>query len=97
MVIQGAVAYAPGDQVVVFLSRMPNRYLRTTGWAQGKYELDAAGRLHAAAAISEGEYVQAGTTAVSGSGLRTLEGMSLVDLRQRITARLRSAGQGRAQ
>jgi hypothetical protein len=95
MVIEGAVTYAPGDQVLVFLSRMPNRYLRTTGWAQGKYEVDATGRLHAAAAISEGEYVQAGKTALSGSTLRTLDGMSLVDLRQRITARLRSAGQGR--
>ncbi|MDQ1471491.1 MAG: hypothetical protein QOJ99_2971 [Bryobacterales bacterium] len=97
MVIQGAVAYAPGDQVVVFLSRMPNRYLRTTGWAQGKYEVDATGRLHAAAAISEGDYVQGGKTALSGSTLRTLDGVSLVDLRQRITARLRSAGQGRVQ
>src|SRR6266478_257946 len=26
MVIDGAVSYAAGDQVVVFLSRMPNRY-----------------------------------------------------------------------
>jgi hypothetical protein len=81
MLIEGTVAYAPGDQVVVFLSRMPNRYLRTTGWAQGKYDLDPAGRLHAA----------------TGSSLRTLDGMSLLDLRQRIAARLRLTGQGLAQ
>ena len=83
MMIEGAVNYGPGDQVVVFLSRMPNRYLRTTGWAQGKYEVDTAGRLHGSAAV--------------GDALRSLEGMNVTELRQRIAARLRPAGSGRLQ
>lgn len=83
MMIEGAVNYGPGDQVVVFLSRMPNRYLRTTGWAQGKYEVDTAGRLHGSAAL--------------GDALRSLEGMNVTELRQRIAARLRPAGSGRLQ
>ncbi len=39
MMIPGTVTYAVGDRVAIFLARMPNGYLRTTGWAQGKYTL----------------------------------------------------------
>ena len=52
MAIAGSVAYRPGDQVLVFLERMPNGYLRTTGWGQGKYLVDKAGTVHAEAAKS---------------------------------------------
>lgn len=72
MSIAGSVSYALGDDMVVFLSRMPNGYLRTTGWAQGKYALDARGRLHGEAS------------------LQTLEGMSLTELRQRVSSRARA-------
>src|SRR5580700_2249544 len=51
MAIAGAVVYQPGDHVLVFLQRMPNGYLRTTGWSQGKYTVDSTGRLHAAGSI----------------------------------------------
>jgi hypothetical protein len=78
MSIAGSVSYAVGDDMVVFLSRMPNGYLRTTGWAQGKYALDAHGRLHGEAS------------------LQTLEGMSLTELGQRVSARSR-APRGRLQ
>ena len=47
MRIAGSVEYSPGDQVAVFLQRMPNGYLRTAGWGQGKYLVDKAGHLHA--------------------------------------------------
>jgi len=95
--IAGAVTYAVGDRVVVFLKRMPNGYLRTTGWAQGKYDVDAGGRLHGAAALGGAEIVQSGSGA-AGSSLRTLEGMTESELGQRVAARLRiSQGQGRAQ
>ena len=46
LAIAGAVGYLTGERVLVFLQRMPNGYLRTTGWSQGKYDVDAAGRLH---------------------------------------------------
>lgn len=39
MEIAGSVIYVPGENVFVFLQKMPNGYLRTTGWAQGKYSL----------------------------------------------------------
>src|SRR5271165_4774246 len=34
MTIAGTVTYQPGEQVLMFLTRMPNGYLRTTGWGQ---------------------------------------------------------------
>ena len=71
MAIVGTVTYGVGDRVAIFLARMPNGYLRTTGWAQGKYTIDANGRLHGSAALSP----------------TTLEGMSFAELKQRIAAR----------
>ena len=50
MTIAGSVSYQAGDNVVVFLSRMPNGFIRTAAWGQGKYTLDANQRLHSAAA-----------------------------------------------
>lgn len=49
--VDGTVVYSVGESVVAFLARMPNGYLRTTGWGQGKYRLDTAGRLHATARV----------------------------------------------
>ena len=88
MSIAGTVSYAVGDKLVVFLSRMPNGYLRTTGWAQGKYALDAGGRLHSQ--TSPGAEAVDVNTAPAGSSLQTLEGMSLTELSERIAARLRA-------
>jgi hypothetical protein len=51
MAIAGSVQYGPGDSVAVFLQRMPNGYLRTTGWGQGKYMIDKTGHLHAAGSL----------------------------------------------
>jgi hypothetical protein len=83
MAIAGTVTYRVGDRVVVFLSRMPNGYLRTTGWAQGKYTLDGAGRLHSYASLGA-ETVDIHQPA--GVSLSTLEGMSFGELKQRIAA-----------
>jgi hypothetical protein len=94
--IAGTVTYAVGDNLVLFLARMPNGYLRTTGWAQGKYALDANGRLHANASLGA-EAIQANSPS-GASSVRTLDGMSITELRQRVAARL-SAGvnQGKVQ
>jgi hypothetical protein len=51
MNVEGAVVYRPSDQVLVFLQRVPNGYLRTTGWGQGKYSVDKTGTLHAHASL----------------------------------------------
>ena len=87
MTIAGTAIYKPGDQVLLFLSRMPNGYLRTTGWGQGKYNVDAAGRVHADASLGAVELRVAGANS-AGTSLRTLNGMTLQELTSRIRARL---------
>jgi hypothetical protein len=94
MSIAGTVSYGLGDQVVIFLSRMPNGYLRTAGWSQGKYGLDAQGRLHSSAAI--GAEVVDLRHGASGVPLTTLEGIGFADLKLRVAARVRATG-GRIQ
>jgi hypothetical protein len=86
MQIPGTVTYGVGEHVVVFLARMPNGYLRTAGWAQGKYSPDAQGRLHGHAGI--GPETISVTTAPAGASLQTLEGMSFSELKQRVAARM---------
>ncbi|HWF08128.1 MAG TPA: hypothetical protein VG297_06680 [Bryobacteraceae bacterium] len=96
MSIAGAVTYRPGEQVVVFLQRMPNGYLRTAGWGQGKYTVDSASRLHPGNLGSEGsmrslELVPADRGVQStarGTSLGSLEGISIADLRTRVAARV---------
>jgi hypothetical protein len=95
MAIAGSVAYHEGDQVVVFLERMPNGYLRTTGWGQGKFTLDKAGMLHADSGTrgSEIVHIERGPAAQTTS-LHVLDGMSLAELRVRVAARVTAQRQG---
>jgi hypothetical protein len=87
MVIAGSVQYERGAEVMIFLSRMPNGLLRTSGWAQGRYDVDGAGTLHAASSAAEL------TGAInSGSSPRTLEGLSVSEFGQRVAARIRTTG-----
>jgi hypothetical protein len=92
MAIAGAVAYAAGEQVAVFLQRMPNGYLRTTGWAQGKFTVSASGLLRGAPSAGV-ELVRPGS-GPAGTSLRSLEGISLNTLRTRVAARVAAQGQG---
>jgi hypothetical protein len=94
MIVGGAIGYKTGESVVIFLSRMPNGYLRTAGWSQGKYNLDSNGRLHGAA-LTGAELVDAGAGR-AGSSLSTLDGMSTGELKQRVAARVRATA-GRVQ
>ena len=98
MSIAGTVSYAPGENVVVFLQRMPNGYLRTTGWAQGKYVVDKAGLVHGAGASGGLEIVNPDgpgqrTPAAAATPLRTLEGITATQFRIRVEARVRGAKQ----
>jgi hypothetical protein len=86
--IAGAVTYNPGDKVLVFLQRMPNGYLRTTGWAQGKYAIDSAGRVHASAALADIELTPG--RSVSASAPLSLDGLTETELGARVVARVRS-------
>lgn len=92
MMIAGAVSYAPGEKVALFLQRMPNGYLRTAGWAQGKFSVDNAGSLHGASFGPSLELSPSVAGArVSGTSLRTLEGINLGTLRARVAARIAAA------
>jgi hypothetical protein len=85
MTVAGTSVYRAGDKVVLFLSRMPNGYLRTTGWGQGKYSLDDEGRIHADTSLRTLE-ISAGAGSAAES-LQTLNGMTLSDLTARVRAR----------
>ena len=89
MSIAGTVVYTPGENILVFLQRMPNGYLRTTGWGQGRYLVDAKGRIHAQSMLRGLEVIDTKTPV--RTPLTTLNGMSLDQLRLRIAAHMRSA------
>ena len=91
MSIAGSVVYQNGDKVVAFLERMQNGLLRTTGWGQGKYRVDG-GRLHADESLRGVEIVD-GKSAVLGSSLGSLEGMTVNELSIRVAARVRTQRQ----
>jgi hypothetical protein len=92
--IAGVVGYAPGEQIAVFLQRMPNGYLRTTGWGQGKFGVDNTGHLYAAASMRGMEVVEIDqkATAPRGTSLRHLEGISVSELKTRVAARVAVTG-----
>lgn len=87
LTIAGAPVYGIGEQVLIFLQRMPNGYLRTTGWSQGKFELDKSGRLHSQTPPGGLELVDGKSRAVATS-LRSLDGISLAQMRGLVAARL---------
>ena len=95
MAVAGAVVYQPGERVLVFLQRMPNGYLRTTGWSQGKFTVDNAGRLHAWASSRGLELVSAPKGATAATPLRALDGMTVAELRARIATRLQALGRAK--
>ena len=93
MAISGATPYHVGESVLVFLSRMPNGYLRTTGFGQGKYLVDAAGHVHGATALKT-SVTRGGSPAISE--IRSLDGLSASQVSQLVGARVRVHG-GNAQ
>lgn len=94
MSVPGSVVYQTGERVLVFLSRFPNGYLRTTGWGQGKYRIDDANRLHGDSSLAKVEMVAGSGAAASDE--RTLDGMSLNEAAVRVTNRVRIHAQERA-
>jgi hypothetical protein len=90
MSVAGSVAYAPGDHVAVFLERMPNGYLRTAGWGQGKYTVDKMGRLHGDGSLAGIDVLTAQSGPASGTSIRSLDGMTVAEFRARVAARVQS-------
>ncbi|HEY4085833.1 MAG TPA: hypothetical protein VGM43_07835 [Bryobacteraceae bacterium] len=93
MAVPGSVVYQTGERVLAFLSRFPNGYLRTTGWGQGKYRIDAANRLHGDSSLSKVEMVTGSGAAASDEP--TLDGMTLNEAAARVTNRVRIHAQER--
>jgi hypothetical protein len=87
MQVAGSVVYQAGNSVLVFLERMPNGYLRTTGWGQGQYRVDGRGTVHASESLRQ-ENVLAGVG--SGSSLTSLDGVSVTELARRVTVRVQT-------
>jgi hypothetical protein len=75
MTVAGTVAYQAGEKVMIFLTRVPNGYLRTTGWSQGKYGVDDKGTL------------RAGSSLRAGTSIASLEGMSTAEVHALVAAR----------
>jgi hypothetical protein len=89
--VAGSVTYAVGENVAVFARKVPNGYLRTTGWSQGKYQIDGSGRLHATAQSEIVPNLQA-----TGTSLHTLNGITLQTLRSRVATRASIGSRGSA-
>jgi hypothetical protein len=88
MMIAGVSGYAVGEQVAVFLERMPNGYLRTTGWGQGKFDIDPKGRIHGTAGPNLEIAPASGTLRRGDTSIRSLDGIDLQTLRALISARV---------
>ena len=93
MTVIGMPTYAPGVQMMLFLERMPNGYLRSAGVGQGKLAISAQGRIHLT--HSGADFVKA-RNARQGTALRSLEGLPADEVRQRVV-QLIQAGKGKAQ
>ena len=85
--IAGSVRYAVGDKVVVFLERVPNGYLRTTGWSQGKFMVDSSGRVHGGGALAGIDLVQ--TNVAQAVRDLPVDGIATSELAARVAARVR--------
>jgi hypothetical protein len=87
MTISGSVAYKVGDEVLVFLQKMPNGMLRTSGWGQGKYTVDSTGRLHAEVPARDVDYVDF-RSGSQVAPLSSLDGLTVQQAGLRVAARL---------
>jgi hypothetical protein len=97
MSISGGTGYRVGDSVLVFLSRMPNGYLRTAGFGQGKYEVDSKGVVHGTTILKTDATVTATAakrpvTASATSAIRSLDGMTVGQVGQFVGTRVRTRG-----
>jgi hypothetical protein len=81
MRIAGAPTYVAGEQVVLFLERLPNGYLRSIGMGQGKLRVSADGRVHITQ--SGANYVRS-RKAIPGTTMESLEGLPAAQVQQRV-------------
>jgi hypothetical protein len=77
----GALPYAPGERVLLFLERTPIGYLRAVGGGQGKFTVGRDGRARANLAGME---LVAMPGARPGTPLSTVDGLDLNELKWRV-------------
>ena len=91
--IADTVSYAPGEDVVLFASRTPIGYLRTTGWSQGKYQV-REGKVQAARSgitlvrPAPSAQSNAARSAAPATDPGTLNGMAVSEFKARIRSLL---------
>jgi hypothetical protein len=93
-VVHGLAAFAPGEEVVVFLEKRGPRAFRVASMAQGKYQVkrDAAGKsVMAVPESSEALLLDPVTRKPTASALKP---MTLVELKAAVRAALPSAPKG---
>ncbi len=88
MQIAGSPRYALGERVMVFLERMPNGYLRTTGMGQGKLSISHDGSVHLTQAGADLVGTGSGT---GGTALQTLDAATAAEVRRRVVHLVQSA------
>ena len=80
--VSGAISYTPGETDFLFLYQTPIGYWRTSGGPQGKFVVDSAGRVRGGATTAV--YAQSAGRAAAGTALPTLDGLSVLDFKNRL-------------
>ena len=85
MDVAGAVHYAIGERVVLFLQQTPIGYRRTVGWHQGKFTVTPDGHVHGAA----GDAHLVDLKSASPRGAARADGGTLSEFQTRIASLVR--------
>jgi hypothetical protein len=91
--VTGALPYAKGENVVLFLYRTPIGYWRTTGGGQGKFMVCPDGRVHAAMQglqIADARRTPSASPAKRGTPLRVVEYAKVTDFKARVRKLVRT-------
>ncbi len=92
MWIAGMPQYRPGEEVVLFLYRVPNGMWRARGLGQGKFQVLPDGRVRAD--LGGVEIIDRIGAVPSGTDLRSLDGLGLADLKNRVRGLLLRPSRG---
>jgi hypothetical protein len=94
MRVAGMPNYAQGEEVMLFLERMPNGYLRTLGLGQGKLRVAVDGRVHLTQTGADLIRIRG---ARPGTALESLEALPASQVRQLVTRLVQQRQSGRQQ
>jgi hypothetical protein len=79
MMVQGSIAFEPGEEDVLFLYETPIGFWRTTGWSQGKFDVvDSAAGKYVRAAQSSVDLLP-NARAAAGQNIDSFNGQPLAN------------------